>query len=101
MIILSLLANLAASPTPASPPESAPATDVVVVARNRKCRVQLKGVVLSERELDAYATQWAQGERVKVHVPSNASYKCLAEIMFKLEDHGVIFAEFVDERTAP
>jgi hypothetical protein len=93
---------LAAAVTPgAAQPDPAPSTDIVVVARKRKCRVQLKGALLSDRELDAYATQWARGEAVKVHVPSNASYKCLAQIMFKLTDRGVTRAQFVDERTAP
>jgi hypothetical protein len=102
MIHLLILANLAAaSPAQASPPDPSSATDVVVVARKRKCRVQLKGVLLSDRELDSYAAQWARGERIRVHVPSNASYKCLATIMFRLHDRGVTRAEFIDERTVP
>jgi hypothetical protein len=102
VVIPLILASLAASaPAGSAQADGSPAIDIVVVARKRKCRVQLKGVLLSERELDGYAEQWAKGERVKVHVPSNASYKCLAEIMFKLSDRGVALAEFVDERTVP
>lgn len=102
MILPLVLAGFAAVlPAEAAQAGPAPATDIVVVARKRKCRVQLKGALLSNHELDAYAAQWARGELVKLHVPSSASYKCLAEIMFKLGDRGVNRAEFVDERTAP
>jgi hypothetical protein len=102
MILPLILANLAAAlPAGAGREDPATTTDIVVVARKRKCRVQLGSALLSERELDAYAAQWAKGEIVKVHVPSNASYKCLAQIMFRLGDRGVTRAEFVDERTGP
>ncbi len=48
--------------------------------------MQLKGALLSDHELDAFAAQWAKGEAIRVHVPSTASYKCLAKIMFRLGD---------------
>jgi biopolymer transport protein ExbD len=99
---LILAGNLAAAPPAAAAQAGQPAaTDIVIVARKRKCRVQLKGALLSDRELDAYAAQWAKGEAVKVHVPSTASYQCLAKIMFRLNDRGVTRAQFIDERTVP
>jgi len=97
---LILAGNLAAAPPPA-PAQATQTTDIVIVARKRKCRVQLKGTLLSDRELDSYAAQWAKGEAVKVHVPSTASYQCLAKIMFRLSDRGVTRAQFIDERTVP
>ena len=96
MLLVLALAGLIVPQTQADPP--APA-EITVVARKRKCRVQLGNALLSDRELDAYAEQWAPGEAVRIHVPSNASYRCLAQIMFRLTDRGVTRAEFVDERT--
>jgi hypothetical protein len=102
MILLSVLAAMAVSPSPTDARTGdAEATDIVVVAKKRKCRVQLGAALLSARELDAYAAQWATGVTVRVHVPSNASYNRLATILFRLNDRGVTRAEFVDERTAP
>jgi hypothetical protein len=98
---LLLLAAVEAAPEAAAKDASTPTTDIVVVAKKRKCRVQLGDAILSDRELDDYATQWAQGQEVRVHVPSTASYRCLAQIMFKLGHRGVTRAVFLDERTDP
>lgn len=98
-MILPLILGALASATAGDAAQAA--TEIVVVAKKRKCRLQLRGALLSDRELDAYAAQWAKGETVKVHVPSSASYKCLATIMFRLSDRGVTRAVFVDERTEP
>jgi biopolymer transport protein ExbD len=95
-MMMAILLLMAASAT-----DAPQATDIVIVAKKRKCRVQLGNALLSDRELDAYAAQWMKGETVKIHVPSNASYECLAKIMFRLNDRGVTRAQFVDERTAP
>jgi hypothetical protein len=84
-----------------APAATAPPTDIVVVAKKRKCRVQLGGALLSDRELDSYAMQWARGEEIRIHVPSTASYRCLAQIMFRLNERGVTRAQFLDERTDP
>ncbi|HEU0043114.1 hypothetical protein [Sphingomonas sp.] len=71
-------------------------TDVVVIARKRRCDVSVADRILSSREFDARAAEWAAGVPVRVHAPSSSSRKCLTRIMFKLADRGVRLVEFVD-----
>ena len=47
-------------------------------------------------DFQKYAAEWAAGRPVRIIVPRAARTKCLAKIMFKLHDHGVTQAEFVD-----
>lgn len=70
--------------------------DVVVVARRRRCDVAIASRILSSAEFNARAAEWAAGAPVRVHVPVDASHKCLARIMFRLADKGVRQAEFVE-----
>ena len=86
-----------------TPLQSAPAstTDIVVVAKRQRCRVQLHGTVLSNHELDRYAAEWAANQQVRISVAPGASYKCLAKIMFRLADRGVTHAYFVGTPPPP
>lgn len=70
--------------------------DVVVVARRGKCGVAIANRLLSSKEFNARAAEWAKGTPVRVLVPASSDYRCLAKIMFKLGDRGVTRAEFVD-----
>jgi predicted transcriptional regulator of viral defense system len=73
-----------------------PVADIVVTARERKCDVSIADRLISDKEFRARAREWATGTIVRVHAPDRTSYRCLAKIMFKLGDHGVTRAEFVD-----
>jgi hypothetical protein len=78
-----------------------PADEIVVVSsRKRKCRMELANRVLSNAEFKARAAEWAAGKPVRVLVPPRTDYKCLAKIMFKLNEHGVRRANFVDVKAA-
>lgn len=72
--------------------------DIVVRAHKRRCDVSEANRILSSREFDARAAEWATGVPVRVHAPDGASRKCLARIFFKLADRGVQRAEFVETR---
>ena len=85
MILLAAL--LQAAPVPA---------DVVVVARKRRCDVSVANRILSSREFDARAAEWAAGVPVRVSAPDSSSRKCLAKIVFRLADRGVTRVEFVE-----
>ena len=87
MILLVLLLQVAPAPQVA---------DVVVTARKRHCDVSVAHRILSDKEFDTRAAEWAAGVPVRVHAPDGASRKCLARIFFKLADRGVIRAEFVE-----
>ncbi|RXD02143.1 hypothetical protein EQZ23_18525 [Sphingomonas sp. UV9] len=71
-------------------------TEIVVLAKSRKCDLSSDGRTLRNADLEAYAVEWAAGRPVRIIVPRAARTKCLAEVMFKLHDHGVTRAEFVD-----
>jgi hypothetical protein len=76
-----------------------PADEIVVVSsRKRKCRMEIASRVISDKEFKARAADWAAGKPVRVIVPPRTDYKCLAKIMFKLNDHGVRRADFVEVR---
>ena len=86
---------LAAAAEPVPPPAAEP-VEIVVTARRSKCRVQVADRVLSERELNARADEWAKGTAVRIVAPERLGYKCLAKIAFRLSDRGVRLIEFVD-----
>lgn len=76
---------------------TAPAEDEIVVrASRRKCEMAIADRILSDAEFKARAAEWAAGKPVRVIVPNGTDYKCLAKIMFRLNDHGVTHAAFVD-----
>lgn len=85
MILLAGLLQVAAVPT-----------DVVVVARKRRCDVSVADRILSSKEFDARAAEWAAGVPIRVSAPDRASRKCLAKIVFRLADRGVMRVEFVE-----
>ncbi|MDB5695141.1 MAG: hypothetical protein JWN21_684 [Sphingomonas bacterium] len=85
MILLAALLQLA--PMPA---------EIVVVARKRRCDIAVANRILSSREFNARAAEWAAGVPVRVSAPDSASRKCLAKIVFKLADRGVAQVEFVE-----
>lgn len=70
--------------------------EIIVRATKRKCAVEIADHILSDREFKARAAEWATGKPLRVIVPPRTDYKCLAKIMFKLNDHGVVRADFVD-----
>lgn len=74
--------------------------EIVVVAKPRKCNLSSGGRPIRDSDFKRYATEWAAGRPVNVVVPQAARTRCLAKIMFKLHDHGVTRAEFIDASDA-
>lgn len=72
------------------------ADEIVVTAVKQKCRVRLADRLLSDREFDARAREWAAGRPLRVVAPAGADYKCLARIAFRLNDRGVKLIHWVD-----
>lgn len=70
--------------------------DIVVTARRRRCDVSIAGRVINSSEFRAHAAEWRVGRPIRVVVPPEARVSCLAKIMFRLADHGVTRAEFID-----
>ena len=70
--------------------------EIVIVAKSKKCDLAAAGLTLRESEFKVLAGKWAAGRPVRIIVPTGMRTKCLAKIMFKLHDHGVTRAEFVD-----
>lgn len=70
--------------------------EIVVVARPGKCDLLVAGRTIRSPEFKARAAEWAAGRAVRIVVPAGARTRCLAKIMFKLRDHGVTRAEFVN-----
>ena len=93
MIASLLLALLA--PRQAAPPEVV-GDEIVVRASRRKCRMEIANRILSDSEFKARAAEWAAGRPIRVVVPAGTHYRCLAKIMFRLNDHGVTRAHFLD-----
>lgn len=76
--------------------QEAPASDeIVVVAKRNRCETILKGEKVSDRELARYVEEWRAGVPVRIRMASQADYRCLAKILFKLNDKGVQVLEFV------
>lgn len=63
--------------------------EVVVTARKRKCEIAIADRIVKDKEFRARAAEWAGGTPVRVVIANGASYKCLAKIVFKLNDYGV------------
>ncbi len=91
MIAAFLIAAL--TPQQAAPVEG---DQIVVRAVRRKCEVSVARRILSDREFNARAREWAVGRPLRVVVPAGSSYKCMAKIAFRLNDHGVTRFVFVD-----
>lgn len=86
----------------ATPDAVDPADEIVVVStRKRKCRMEIANRIISDAEFKARAAEWAAGKPVRVVVPKGTDYKCMAKIMFELNEHGVYRAQFVDGKVAP
>lgn len=86
---------LQAAAPPPEPVQAEPA-DIVVVARRSRCDVSIANRVISSREFNDRAAEWAAGVPVRVHAPGDASLKCLTRIMFRLADKGITRVEFVE-----
>lgn len=93
-----LLAPVAAAPSPPPTPEPA---EIVVRAVRKKCRVQIADRIMTDPEFNARMDEWAKGVPVSVVVPAGTDYKCLAKIVFRLNDKGVRRVEFVDRPALP
>jgi biopolymer transport protein ExbD len=91
-----LLASMAAPPPAAAEP-----AEIVVRAVRKKCRVQIADRILTDPEFNARLEEWAKGVPVSVVVPADTDYKCLAKIVFRLNDKGVSRVEFVDRPSLP
>lgn len=70
--------------------------EIVVRGSRRKCQMSVASRILSDAEFKARAAEWAAGRPVRVLVPAGTTYKCRARIMFRLNDHGVTRAQFID-----
>jgi hypothetical protein len=76
--------------------------EIVVRAVRGKCRIRLDDRPVSERELGNRAGEWATlGIPVRVIAPDGASTKCLARIVFRLNDKGVRLIHFLDRDETP
>ena len=78
----------------------AQADDVVVVAQRKKCSLQIAKRMLSDREFNARAAEWAAGKPVRIVMDETTGYRCMAKVLFRLGDRGVTNAEFVDSGPA-
>lgn len=76
--------------------QDAAPVEIVVVAKRRKCDTSVAGRILSDREFNARAAEWAAGTPVRVVAPTRSDIRCLAKITFRLADKGVRNVEFVD-----
>jgi biopolymer transport protein ExbD len=89
------------APVAAAPPAAPEPAEIVVRAARKKCRVQIADRVLSDPEFNARLDEWAKGVPVSVVVPAGTDYKCLAKIVFRLNDKGVRRVAFVDRPALP
>ena len=83
-----LLATLLALAAPAAPAATRD-DEVVVTAKKRKCEPAVADRIVKDKEFRARAAEWAGGTPVRVVLERGASYKCLARIVFKLNEYGV------------
>ncbi len=86
MLVLFLL-SLAPVATP--PPD-----EVVVTAHKRKCQLSIADRIVRDKEFRARAAAWATGTPVRVVIADGASYRCLARIVFRLNEYGVTRVNF-------
>lgn len=75
--------------------DAGPGEDIVVVGK-KNCDLSAAGKAISGKALDARAAEWRAGRPVVVAVPASLRTKCLAKVMFRLQDRGVTQAVFVD-----
>lgn len=94
-LLPSAVALPAAAPSQAVP-VAAQADDVVVVAHRSKCSLQIARRMLSDRAFTARAAEWAAGKPVRIVMDEATGYRCMAKVLFRLGEHGVTNAEFVD-----
>lgn len=89
LLILLALAQQADEPQP---------DEIVVRGYKSKCRIELAGKQLTDRQFDQRAELWAAGRPVRVVTPPGRGqdYKCLARIAFRLQDKGVTLIEWVE-----
>ena len=78
----------------AAAPPAVEEAEVVVTARRRKCEIAVADRIVRDREFRARAAEWAAGVPVRVVVRDGASYKCLAKIVFRLNEYGVVRVTF-------
>ncbi|RMB25708.1 hypothetical protein C8J47_3656 [Sphingomonas sp. PP-F2F-G114-C0414] len=95
-VIAALVLLLPSSDAPGETPR-----EIIVVAKSRKCDLSSAGWTLRNADFRKYAVEWAAGRPIRIVVPRAARTMCLAKIMFKLHDHGVTRAEFVDMPGTP
>ena len=77
--------------------QESPIDEIVVTAAKRgRCDLSVAGRIIADPEFKARAAEWRAGRPVTVVVPASARVTCLAKIMFRLADHGVTRAVFVD-----
>jgi len=76
--------------------QAAEASEEVVVVGRRSCDLSIAGRAISDKALDRYAAEWRAGRGVTILVPAELRTKCLAKVMFRLQDRGVTQAEFLD-----
>jgi hypothetical protein len=87
-----ILAALALAAAQAEPPEI-----VVSGARRGRFRLQLAERAIGDRQLARHAREWAAlGTPVRVRRPAGASYRCLARLVLRLNEHGVRLVHFID-----
>lgn len=84
-------------PVPAASSSLSVPDDIVVTARRNQCDVRIADRLMSHRAFREKAREWAAGRPVRVLVPRSSSLRCQAEIMFRLNRHGVTRAIFVDQ----
>jgi len=77
-------------------PAAVTSDEIVVTATKWKCQYHLASHLLSDRDLDERAKEWALGKPVRIVTPAAADRKCLTKIAFELADRGVRLIEFVD-----
>ncbi len=74
--------------------------EIVVKGTKWKCHIEYADHIMSSREFDRRAADWAKGVPVRVIAPQSADYECLARIASRLGDKGVKLVHFVDPAEA-
>lgn len=95
MVAFLLLSMLVAQQAQQADP-AAEGDVIVVTGKKGKCRASIADRIVSDAEFHRRAEEWKAGKPVRVVVPSSSDYQCMAKIMFRLNDHGVTNATFVN-----
>lgn len=105
MLNLLIMLAIAAAPTPQGPPVQDPPAvggdDIVITARKKGCDVSMDGRVLSDTQFNSQARVWAAGKPVRVRASARESLGCMSKIAFRLAEHGVRNATYVDPQGRP